>query len=141
VATSRHAKQNNLSDAIRKPFRISERERAAPRSAEHQPSLDAQMLAQSFDIRDEVRSVVAREVHLRRTRVRRAPSAIALIEQSNPICRWIEQPAMPLRTSRSRTAMQHNGRLAARIPARLPVHAIPVTDVEHPLLVRLDRWI
>ena len=99
------------------------------------------MLAQPLDIRDQVRSVVARKIHLRRTRMRRASSAIALIKQNDSICEWIEQPAMPRRASRSGTAMQHDGRLAARITARLPVDAVAVANLEHAVIVRFDRWV
>jgi hypothetical protein len=37
--------------------------------------------------------------------------------------------------------MKDDGRLAARIAARLPVHAVAVANVEEAVLVRFDRWI
>jgi phage gpG-like protein len=73
--------------------------------------------------------------------MRRASSAIALIKQNDSICEWIEQPAMPRRASRSGTAMQHDGRLAERTTARLPVDAVAGANLEHAVIVRFDRWI
>ena len=99
------------------------------------------MLTESLDIRDEVLRVVAREISVKRTCMRRAAPAIALIEQHDPISARIEQPAMPHRAPRTRPSVQHDRGVAARISASLPVHAIAVTNLEHPVRVRFDRWI
>ena len=74
-------------------------------------------------------------------RYQKSESLLAMIEQHDPISVRIEQPAMPRRASRSRTAMQHDGRLASRIAAGLPVDAITVANFEHAMLVRFDSWI
>jgi hypothetical protein len=37
--------------------------------------------------------------------------------------------------------MQHNGWLAARIAARLPVHTVAVTHRQQAMVVRFDWWI
>jgi hypothetical protein len=37
--------------------------------------------------------------------------------------------------------MDHQGRLAVRVPAGLPVHEVAIADIEEPLIVRLDRRI
>src|SRR5580658_6914559 len=118
------------------PFRVGKSESTAPGAAEHQPSVDFQMLAQPFDVRDQVCGVVARKIGVWCACVRRAPSAIALIEEHDAIGGWIEQPAMPLGTSRSGTAVQNEGRLTAWIAASLPVEEIAIADLQHAMRVR-----
>ena len=108
AASGGDAEQDDLGDAMWISLRIRERQRAAPRAAQHQPSIDVEMLAQPLDIRDEVGGGVAREVGIRGARRRRAAPAIALIEQHDAIGGRIEQPAMPWRASRAGTAVQHD---------------------------------
>jgi hypothetical protein len=73
--------------------------------------------------------------------MRRAASAVALVEQHDAINAWIEQPAMPRRTSRAGATVQNDGWLAVRIAAGFPVHAVAIANLEHAAVVRFDRWI
>ena len=54
VAQQEDPAQHELGDALRMRLGIRERERRAPRSAEHLPAGDGQMVAQPFDVGDEV---------------------------------------------------------------------------------------
>ena len=96
------------------------------------------MLTETLDVRDEVWCRVAREIDVGLGGVRRAPSAPALIEEHDAIRRGVEEPRMPGRAPGARTAVEHHGRFAERVAARLPIHAVAVADVEHPVPVGID---
>jgi hypothetical protein len=132
--------QDHLPDPIGVRFGVGQGQGAAPRSAEDQPTVDVQVFAKQLDVRDEVLGSVAGQIDVGLACVRRAPSAAALIEQHDAIRDRIEQPAVPPRASRPRATVDHNRRLAARVAARLPVHSVAVTDLQHSVLVWLDLW-
>ena len=117
---------------------VCKRERAAPRPAQHEPASDVQALTQQLDVGEEVPGGIAREVGVRRARVRLAASATALVEEDYAVGLRVEEPPLPRRTARPGAAVQDDGRLALRIPARLPVHEVAVAHVEQAVLVRLD---
>src|SRR2546421_12346471 len=48
------AAQHQLTDAVRMRLGVSQAERAAPRATEHLPALDAEVLAQLFDVGHQV---------------------------------------------------------------------------------------
>jgi len=77
------------------PLGVGERERAPPRSADHQPALDAEVRPEPLDVRDEVRRGVVAKVDTGRARARRAPPAVALVEQDDPVSLQVEQPTLP----------------------------------------------
>jgi hypothetical protein len=83
-------------------------------------------------------SRVDRQVHRRIARVRSTASGAALVEQHDPIAARVEQAAHARRATRPRTAVEHQRRLARPVAAYLPVQALAVADVEHPVLLRLD---
>jgi hypothetical protein len=73
--------------------------------------------------------------------VRRTAPAAALVEQDHPVAVRVEVAAGVDRAPRPWPAMAHERGLAIWIAADLPVHEVSVTDIEHPLLVRLYRRI
>jgi hypothetical protein len=73
--------------------------------------------------------------------VRRTAPAAALVEQDHPVAVRVEVAAGVDRAPRPWPAMDHERGLAIWIAADLPVHEVSVTDIEHPLLVRLYRRI
>ena len=131
------APQDHLRDPVRVRLGVGERQRAAPRSAPHQPPVDVEVRAQQLHVRDEVLRGVGPEIDVRLARVRRAPTAVALIEQHDAIGGRIEQPAVPRRAAGSGATVDHDGRLASRVAACLPIDAIAVSDVQHPVRVWL----
>ena len=74
-------------------FGVGKAEGAAPRAAEHQPAFDVESLPQKLDVLDQIVGCVSREVGGRVARVRTAPSAVALIEQHDPVFAWVEESA------------------------------------------------
>ena len=68
----------------------------------------------------------------------RAAPAVALVEENDPVRGRIEQPPHARRASAAGPAVENHRRLAARIAAGLPVDVVPVADVEHAAVVRLD---
>src|SRR5262245_47887995 len=81
---------------------------------------------------------VGRQDRRRVRSARRAPAAVALVEEHSAILRRIEQPPRADSASGAWTAMQKDSRPTVRVAADLPVDPLAVADVEHPLLVRLD---
>jgi hypothetical protein len=68
-----------------------------------------------------------------------APPASALVEQDQPVAIRVEVLAPAGLAPPPGTAVHEQGGFAAGVAAALPVHAVSVADVEHPLLVGLDR--
>ncbi len=70
--------------------------------------------------------------------VRGAATAATLVEQDDPVGGRVEVPGPPGWGARAGTAVHHLGRLAVGVAAHRPVDGLSVTDVKHPLRVRLD---
>src|SRR5512132_1041560 len=126
---------------MRIPFAVRESECASPRPARHQPALYAEAFAQALDVRYEVRRRVARQVDVGLARVRGASAAVPLVEQDRPVDLRVEQPTLPRRAARPRTAVQDDSRPPVRVAAHLPVQEVALADVEHAVVVGLDRGI
>ena len=58
---------------------------APPRAAEHEPPVDAEVLAEPLDVGEQVRRGVGRQVGVRLARVRRAAPAPPLVEQDHAV--------------------------------------------------------
>src|SRR5215831_336115 len=106
---------------------VRERERAAPRAAGDEPTLDAEMRAQPFDVGDEIPRRVLGELT-----ARRAAARAALIEQHDAIARRVERAPVHRHDAGAWAAVQEYDRLAFRVAAFLEVqlvkarHAQPV---------------
>src|SRR6185436_11200047 len=116
--------------------RVSKRQRRAPRPAEHQPAIDAQVTTQRLDVADEMLSGVL--VH---ARDRRGTPGAALIEQHDPVGGGIEESPMRRVAAGAGAAMQEYHRSAGRIAAQLIDEAMTARHFEHAGFVRLDRRI
>ena len=98
------------------------------------------MFAQRFDVAQQLVRRVHRQIgavgHMRG-----GSTAAALVEQNDAVGGRIEE--LPYRRLRAAagTAVQEHHRLAVRISADFPVHALAVTDVEETGHKRLDRRI
>src|SRR5947209_19878334 len=96
------------------------------------------MLSQLFHVSDQMRGGVALKARLEGTGVWPAPPTVALIEEHEAVGAGIKQPAVPGRTSRTRTAVQDDGCLAMGIATGLPVDKVAVIYLQEALLVWLD---
>ena len=123
---------------MRVPFCVSQAERGTPGAAQHQPSVDPEVPPEKFHVRDQVLGRVDGQIRGRIARVRSAPAAAALVEEDDPVDVGIEISAHARGTSRAGTAMEDDRGLAARVAADLPIDEVPVADVEHAVVVRLD---
>ena len=117
-------------------LRVGEPERRAPRAAEHQPALDAEVLAQLLHVRDQVPGGVVDQ-----TGVRPAASAAALIEQHDAIRVRIEKAPGAIVAAGAGAAVHEDRRLALGVAAFLVVDLVHRRHAQHAALVRLDRWI
>ena len=122
IAQQENSAQHEFADALGIGLRIGERQGAAPRSAEYQPALDAEMLAQSLDVGDQMPGRVLDEAG-----ARPAASAAALIEHHDAVVLRVEELPRALVGAGAGPAVQEYGRLAGRIAAspRSRSHARP----------------
>jgi hypothetical protein len=113
---------------------IGEAECAAPGPTKHQPALDAEVLAQVFDVGDQVRGGIRARFAQGRGRAR-----AALIEQHGPEEPGIEEAAMLGRRAAAGSTMQEEDRHAVRLAGRLPVHRMHGVERQHAAVVRFQR--
>ena len=102
-------------------LRVGEAERRAPRAAEHQPALDAEVLAQLLHVRDQMPGRVVDQ-----TGVRPAAPAAALIEQHDAIGVGIEEAAGAIVAAGAGAAVHEHRGLARRVAAFLVVDLVHV---------------
>jgi hypothetical protein len=112
-----------------------------PGPSKYQPPFDIEVPTQQFDIGEEMSCRVRGEIYVGLARVRRASPRSALIEQNDPIDVWIKQPPRARGAARTRSAVEHERGLAGCISARLPIDLIPITNIEHSVLVGFNIWI
>ena len=132
------AEQHHLGHASRVLLGVREAELGAPRPAEDEPPLDAELRPQQLDVGDLVRGRLGFEADRRVARVRRAPPAAALVEEHDPVGGRVEVAPPAGGAAGAGAAVQHDRRLPGRAPADLPVEAVAVAGPEHAALVRLD---
>jgi hypothetical protein len=114
-------------------LRVREGERAPPRPAEHLPSIDAEMGAESLDVVDErPRGVVDQ------AGVGSALVASTLIEADDAVGLGVEEAAVSQVAGTSRTAVEEDDRLAVGVAALLPVDLVDVGDLQHARAIRFD---
>src|ERR1041384_6678077 len=102
-------------------FSVGQRERAAPRTAKHEPLLDTKMLAYVFDVLDEMPGRVVVERSVRKTSAR-----AALVKKNYAIgCRIKEAPVIRIQTCAWPTVEKHD-RLSVWIAALLVIKLVNV---------------
>ena len=130
------AAQHELADGGGMRFRVRERERAAPRAAEHEPAVELQMAAQALHVGDEVPGRVGFERGMRA-----APSRAALVEDDDSVASGIEEPPRVDVAAAAGPAVHEQGGLARGVAGLLVVHLVAVADGEIARVERLDRRI
>ncbi len=119
------------------PFGVGRAENRAPRHAEHDPPVDAEMGSEGFDIGEVMVHVDARPVDVVLARMRRAPTRRALIEQDGPVKHRVERAADPRRAPRPRAAMEVHDRNALRGAVLLPIQRVTTPHLERAAVERL----
>ncbi len=132
------ARENHACDVLRVTLSVSKRERRTPRVAKQEPSPDAEMFAEAFDIGDQMPGGVGSKIAIRVGRIRQAAAAIALIEEDDPVRRRIKIAARRTRAPRARAAMQNDNRQAVRISAAFKIEPVAVAGIQHAVIVWLD---
>ena len=97
------------------------------------------MLAQAFDVGEEVVGGVGGQVGVGPARVASAAAAATLFEEHDAVGRGIEESSPVRSTSRARSTVQNYSRLAVGVAALFPVEEVAVADVEPALVVWLGR--
>ena len=131
-AEEEDAAQHERLAAIRVRFGVGQRQGAAPAAAEHDPPIDAEVLAQLLDVRDEIPGRVLPEL-----REGRALAAAALVVQHDAPLLRIEVAVVDRVDAAARPAVQEDERLAARVAALLEVDRVQLRDLRDPRAVRL----
>jgi hypothetical protein len=73
--------------------------------------------------------------------MRRTAATASLVEQDDPVGASIEEATDSGRTPRARTTMEDDSGFAIWMAARLPVHQVPIADIEPAVVVWFDFWV
>src|SRR6185369_3495726 len=125
LAAQEDAAKDERQAAIRMMLAVCDGERRSPGAAEHDPFVDAQVLAQPLQVVDEL----GRRVVLDATQRLRAAGA-ALVVDDDAVRVRIEKLAMHGAGPRARTAVKEHDRDSLRISRLLVVHAMRALEVE-----------
>src|SRR5205807_9336567 len=112
---------------------VGERQSTAPGSAKHLPPLDAQKLAQLFNVSHQIPGRVLFERSMRR-----ALSRAALIEKHDAIGVWIVKLPILRHQPATRPAMQKDHRFPLWIAALLVINLMNVRDLQPAGVIGLD---
>src|ERR1700675_2916000 len=99
------------------------------------------MRSDPFAIIDQLGRRVRREVDIEFARMGSAPATVALVELHHSVRGGVEHAPERRRAARSRPTVQYHRGLAIGIAADLPIEMVTVSDIEHPDVVRLYRWV
>src|SRR4029079_7066800 len=122
--------EHERTHAIRVTFGVGGTEHRSPRQTEHDPSIDAEVLAQLLDVGDVMVHVDRRPVDVRLGRVWRTAAGGSLIEQHGAMSLRIEVGACTGREARTRPTVQVDDRSAVFVADLLVVQGVAITDVE-----------
>src|SRR5580698_945834 len=114
-------------------LRIRQRQRRAPRAAEYLPALDAQVLADTLDVRHQVPGGVAVQL-----RMWRGLAAATLVEQHDAVNRRVEEASAFRTGTAARTTMQEYHRLTLWITALLVIDRMQRRHRQEADIVSLD---
>ena len=106
---------------------------ASPRTTEHVPCVDPQLLPESFHVRHQVSRRVVRDFP-----GRGGPTAAALVEKDSPEPIRGEEAPVGDAASGPRTTMDEQDGQTVRCPALLVVKGVQVVDLQLAGTVRLD---
>ena len=120
------AAQDEAGDALGMLQAVGQRQRAAPRAAEQQPLVDAEMGPQPLHVGDEMAGGVVVQLA-----ERHRAAAAALVEHDDAVELRIEEPAMHRGRAGARAAVQEHDRHALRIAALLPIDRVSPVDRQH----------
>lgn len=113
---------------------VGQRQRRAPRAAEHQPALDAEHLAQALDVLDQQLGRVVAPLAQRG-----GLAGAALVEQDDAVGVRVEKAAVLRRQAGARAAVQEDDRNAVRVADLFPVDGVDVVDRQHAVAGGQDR--
>ncbi len=136
AAAQENAAQHEPGAVLGMRFAVRQRERAAPRAAEHQPALDAEVPAQPFDVGYQVRRRVVAQL----TERRRAPGP-ALVENDDAVVSRIEETPVRGGGACAGPAVQEQHRHSMRVSRLLPVHGVHAVQLQHASAVGLGLGI
>lgn len=125
-----HRQEDELADAVGMALGVRERERHAPRAAQDEPLLDAEVLTEPLDVGDEVVGRVGDEGLHRLGGRRQGSTRHALVEGDDSIAIRIEPSTRSDPRRGAGPPVEDERRLAGRVAHGLPVHAVAVADVE-----------
>src|SRR5690606_14523351 len=130
------ATHDKLADPVRVGLGIGQRQGRTPGAAEYQPFLEATHFAQPLNIGNQMPGRIC----LQRGIGERAAAA-TLVEKDQVVALWIEQAPVLWRNAATRPAVQEDSRLAATGADTLPIYGMPVANIEHASLERIDLGI
>ena len=103
-----------------------------PRAAEHEPAVSAVQPPQRLDVTDQGLRRDRGQVDARLTPQRTTAPAAPLVKEGHAVAAGVEVGAPPRLRTRTRAAVQHDRRLAARIPDTFPEDPVTIAALEDP---------
>ena len=131
-----HPAQRQVGRPVGMRLGIDQRQRRAPRAAEHDPAADPQGGADRLHVRDQIPGGVGGDAGMGPR-----PAAAALVEQHHPIGRRVEVPPHRRAAAAPRPAMDHDHRDPVRVAALFHIDPVPAADVQHALIEGVDRCV
>lgn len=117
---------------------ISEGERGSPGESEDGPALDVEEATEEFDVGDEVRGGVDREVCVGCACEGAGASATALVEDNDAVEFGIEEASLPRGGSASGAAVKEEGGDALGIAGGFPIEVVAIRGGEGSTVVGFD---
>ena len=128
-----YAAQDKAEAAVRVRLSVGKSKARPPGAAEHKPTVDPEVLAELFDILNQISGRVIGQL-AKRCRTSGAP----LVENDDAIRTWIEETAMGGNGARARSAVQEDDRHALGVAALLPIKMMEAIDGKATRFIRLD---
>src|SRR5215210_5351604 len=114
-------------------FGVSQTKRAAPRAAENIPFFDAEFLAQSFDVVNQIPGRIFPQFG-----VRRRFAGAALVKQNDVKRLRVEKLSIKRNQSAARSAVQKNDGNSVRISGALVINFVNIGNFQHSRIKRFD---
>lgn len=105
----------------------------------HDPPLDPEVLAQPLDVGDQLSRCVSGQISCGINPRCTSPTT-TLVEEDDSIGIWIEEAPSAGRTTRSMTAVEHDGGTASGVAACLPVELPAIANIQHAVVIGFNPW-
>ena len=130
--------EDQFGDTFRESLGVGQGQSRTPGAAQHQPAVDAKILAQQLDVGDQMMGCVDGEIGRVFRRAGRTPAGSALIEADDSVLLRVIERAPEGRATRAGTAMKVDRRFTGWVAGFFPVDVVSIPNVEKAGHIRFD---